>query len=450
MCDTFVASPTSTRHRAMLFAKNSDRQRNEAQALEVWPGADHPPDAELACTYIAVPQARRTHAVLVCRPYWMWGAEMGVNEHGVAIGNETVHSRSAPPEEPALIGMDLVRLALERGGSAAEALEVMILLLGRYGQGGDCGHMVPFYYNNSFMIADGNEAFVLETLGREWLIERVEGVRTISNCYSINERIEKTSQGLNTLIRQLGWSSTPPSNYPAVIADRQREDRGDAHLRRKRAAAALLSREGDITVADAVRVLRDHGPTPEADWSPRKVLPYGLCTHAGPDDRSAQTTNALVSDLRGGSAVHWVTGTAAPCVSLFKPLMVDVPLPFREPLPSGTADWGTLWWRHERLHRAAILGDFPKFLSEISGERNALEAQFYARMGKVIDAAPPERARAITQCWQEAEQAEARWLSKLDREPLAGDTQYKSAWLRMNRIASVSDSFLQTPCASDE
>src|SRR5262245_56130954 len=100
MCDTFVASPTSTRNRAMLFAKNSDRQRNEAQALEVWPSADHSRNAELACTYIAVPQARRTHAVLVCRPYWMWGAEMGVNEHGVVLGNETVHSRSAPPEEP--------------------------------------------------------------------------------------------------------------------------------------------------------------------------------------------------------------------------------------------------------------------------------------------------------------------------------------------------------------
>jgi secernin len=449
MCDTFIASPTTTRNRAMLFAKNSDRQRNEAQTLELWPSADHPPNAEVACTYITIPQVRRTHAVLLCRPFWMWGAEIAVNERGVAIGNETVHSRSAPPEEPALIGMDLVRLSLERAATAAEALDVITDLLERYGQGGDCGHMVPFYYNNSFMIADPTEAFVLETIGREWLVERAGGVRAISNCYSIQEKLEKTSPGLNTMLRQLGWSSSIPSNYAAVIADRQREDRGDAHSRQTRAAAALLSREGDITVGDAVSVLRDHGPSSEAEWSPRKVLPYGLCAHAGPDDRSAQTTNSLVSELRLQNAVHWVTGTAAPCISLFKPLMMDVPLPIQGRRPSGAADWDTLWWRHERLHRAALLGDFPKFLCEISGERDAVEAQLYARMAEVIDGGTPaERARAIAQCWQEAEQVEERWLAKLEHKLLEGNSRYTAAWLRMNRVAGVTDPFLLSSCES--
>lgn len=39
MCDTLVALASTTAAGATLFAKNSDRERNEAQGLEVHPGA---------------------------------------------------------------------------------------------------------------------------------------------------------------------------------------------------------------------------------------------------------------------------------------------------------------------------------------------------------------------------------------------------------------------------
>lgn len=54
-------------------------------------------------------QAERTHAVILSRPAWLWGAEMGANEHGVCIGNEGVWTKEPVGEEEALLGMDLVR-----------------------------------------------------------------------------------------------------------------------------------------------------------------------------------------------------------------------------------------------------------------------------------------------------------------------------------------------------
>ena len=65
----------------------------------------------LQCTYIEIDQVARTHAVILSKPAWMWGAEIGANEHNVAIGNEAVWTKLGGPgdKEEKLLGMDLLR-----------------------------------------------------------------------------------------------------------------------------------------------------------------------------------------------------------------------------------------------------------------------------------------------------------------------------------------------------
>ncbi|WP_129780128.1 C69 family dipeptidase [Peristeroidobacter soli] len=440
MCDTILAPPGSTAGEAMLYGKNSDRQRNEAQAIERLPSGSHEVNASLKCTYIAIPQVSRTNAVLLCRPFWMWGAEMGANEHGVVIGNQAVHARNPAQEAEALLGDDLVRLGLERASSAAEAVEVITRLLERFGQGGNNGHITRSYFNNAFMIADATDAFVLETLGREWLLERVSGVRAMSNRYSIQDRVERVSPGLPALLRDSGWSSDAQPRYADVIANPNREHIGHATARRQCSTSLLNLHDGGLTALGMMRILRDHG-TGEghvAGWQAECAIRRTVCMHAGPENSPGQTTGSMVSDVRSGRAIHWVTGSAAPCTSIFKPVLLDVPLPDSGPAPSDRFDAATLWWRHERLHRAALLGDFNQFLADIADERDALERDFDERIKSVMaGGSNADRAHVVAQCWQEAMAVEARWLTRIPAAATPIDAAYVEGWDKLNRVAGL-------------
>ena len=187
----------------MLLAKNSDRDANEAQVPEWHARRSHAPGARVRCTWIEIPQVADTNAVLISRPFWMWGAEMGANDHGVAIGNEAVFTKE-PYAESGLTGMDLVRLALERARTAAEAVG------GRHrpARAARSGRRMwarrrSFTYHNSFAIADPEEAWILETAGRHWASERVvSGVRSISNGLTIPGFAEPHGDHLKTTVSQ--------------------------------------------------------------------------------------------------------------------------------------------------------------------------------------------------------------------------------------------------------
>ena len=191
MCDTLCAPGPM----GMVFAKNSDRPLGEVQVASPFERRDSA-GGTMHTQYLTIGDTG-AHATLLSCPTWIWGAEHGVNEHGVAIGNErvsTVHDAAAAP--PALIGMDLVRLGLERARTADEAVDVMAALLQRCGQGGiaDAAHHEA--YDSSFLVADPSGAFVLETAGSDYAAASFPGGAAISNRIALGTGWTRASAGV--------------------------------------------------------------------------------------------------------------------------------------------------------------------------------------------------------------------------------------------------------------
>jgi hypothetical protein len=435
MCDTLVAGPSVTAAGTTLFGKNSDRQRNEAQLVEVHPPGRYGNDARVGCTYIEIPQAPATVGVLLSRPQWMWGAEMGANTAGVVIGNEGLHSRNPAPTHPALTGMDLVRLGLERGDSAEAALHVIIELLKAHGQGGNGGHRNPAYYNNGFLIADTQRAFVLETIESEWFYESVSGARAISNIYSVETPVVQ-SDGLDRLLKLSDLCTGAGNGVASRVTHPDREHIGQAGARRARTGALLDRLAGSIVPADVRAILRDHGG---GRHSAPSVGAITLCMHAGGASHEGQTTGSLVSDLAPDRVVHWLTGTAAPCISIFKPAFADVPLPAEGGRGGDHYDPRSLWWRHELFHRRALTTGLSDTLAAIAVERDAIEADFERRIATVRDADVAAREATVAACWRDAEALELRWLSRLPDVDVSLTAAKDAHWAEMSQAAQFPE-----------
>ncbi|XP_074117408.1 secernin-2 isoform X1 [Sminthopsis crassicaudata] len=300
-CDCFVSLPPASALPAVIFAKNSDRPRDEVQEVVLVPSRTHAPGSLLQCTYIEVDQVERTYSVILSRPAWLWGAEMGANEHGVCIGNEAVWTQEPVGQEEALLGMDLLRLGLERGSSSQEALKVITSLLEQYGQGGSCREdPIPFCYHNTFLLADRKEAWVLETAGKLWAAQRIqEGSRNISNQLSIGADITMEHPELRAHAQKQGWwDGQTPFDFAQVFSLVHQPVRMEAAKARFRAGQELLKQnQGGVTAVTMMGILRNKES--------------GICMDSGGFRTTASMVSVLPQDP-SQPCVHFLTATPDP------------------------------------------------------------------------------------------------------------------------------------------
>ncbi len=372
MCDTICVTPDRSKTSQMLFAKNSDRDPNEPHVVLFVPARQFGAGAQLRCTYLSIPQAERTNAVLLLKPDWIWGAEMGINEYGVAIGNEAVFTKIKQGGD-ALTGMDLLRLALERSDSAESALALITELLETYGQGGNCGYAKDFRYDNSFLIADPQTAYVLETAGKNYAAYKVRHRAAISNRLSIH-----TEHTLRRGIREGGdFARTFTEPFCSHVA------RG----KHRRAQSLCAVDRAGTDAADMMRALRTHAPSLNGlEFSRGSV--GSVCMHAG-GLIGDHTTGSFVAVLRANMPpTVWITGASTPCMAAFKPVFFGIST--APPVFDDETQGKTYWLRREHLHRAVLAGQVD--IAALRRQRDALEAAWLEEESRLFADSRPADA----------------------------------------------------------
>jgi dipeptidase len=389
-CDTLVATSSATADGSVIFAKNSDRHPSECQHLKLYPARDWDADAVVRCQYLSIPQVRHTHRVLGSQPFWMWGFEHGVNEHGVAIGNEAIWTK-ALRQNIGLLGMDLIRLGLERGATAREALEAMTALLEAHGQGGSPRHHDPqaVCYDSSFILADPREAWVLETSGHDWAARRVEGVYSISNIPSLGTEFDAASPALR---------ARAGLDFARDLGDYEGHPQTSGQGRCARSRALLQQRAGQIGIADMMTFLRDHGPATEFQ-NPAALGPT-ICMHPQP----GQTAASMVVHLQPERLTAWCS-LVTPCMSVFLPFYLDTDVPPVLGHGAATFTADSPWWRIKQLLDSAG-GDWAACFPRIRGRWDNWERALLCEAVECSNAGHEERNR-----WVNANVT--RFLSKL-------------------------------------
>jgi len=458
MCDTWVAMQDVTRDGRVIFAKNSDRPIFDCQPLLFQPRRRWPAGSRIQTGFVELPQVEETFAHLGSSLYWCWGYEEGINEWGLVIGNEAVYTKAFQEELDAyrqgkqsgfgLLGMDLIRVALERCRTAAQAVELIGGLVEEYGQFGSANPGMPHEtggYDNSFILADPDEAWILETAGRRWAARRIrQGSTSISNQLSIRANWDLGSSDLIDYARQKGWQpETVPGDrssfdFAQAYID-EKMPRQISHIRMMRSRQLLAERSGQITPQWMMRIARDHYEDtflqgPYFDAANPDFL--SLCMHVSPADftwgNTASSCVAVLPGRPGDLPVFWWT-PGPPCNGCYVPFF-----PYGSRLPEMVSNAGLLgkqvtpahqvgedqfspnsyWWLFRRLNDW-VKGDAVNSLPGCYQERNplvrarfdALEQAFAEQLPGVLQRAeaagehsPDERAQILDRFTEECVQ----------------------------------------------
>lgn len=373
-CDTMAVSADFSKYGQNILAKNSDRPTGEPQPLCFYQGHEYAEGEVVHTTYLDIPQVRKTYAVVGSRPYWIWGFEMGYNEMGLVIGNEAEGSRMEPETEDGLLGMDILRLALERAATAREGIEVITDLLKKYGQKARASMLTARYYENTFILTDKTECWVLETAGREWIARQIKTQQGISNCYSIGTEYDMASENIEKIARENRWIS-PGEEFDFAKAYSGHLAGQAAGAQRYRRLNKLLAQSEKHDFNSLAAILRDHydGELISPRFGETSGIFKTICMHAaafGDSETSASLLARYDEDL--GIIARYAP--AQVCLSAYIPVyMTDLPEMMQK--ADKKFDENSLWWQVKVLDLLVSI-DEEHFCEDVRRELADLEEIF--------------------------------------------------------------------------
>ncbi|XP_059621805.1 secernin-1 [Phlebotomus argentipes] len=263
--------------------------------------------------------------VILSGPAGAAAADSGANERGVALG--LCYAANEAPG--GLAGVELVRLGLERGATAAQAVEAIGALVEKHGQE---GKDAP---RSAFVACDAGEAWLLSVVGNLWAAERLtEGFHACPRGLNVRTRIDKSCADLRDKAQSLGvWDGSGDFSFAAAF--------------------------GCSAAAAAFPV---NAPAAEASFTLTHMFQVLRADELQQDAVVSSHVSALAAR---GAPCHWFTATPNARESVFKPFVFTraariSPLTV---LDAGRSDQ-TLLFKYHRGRNWAAVGNLLASLEE--------------------------------------------------------------------------------------
>jgi secernin len=292
----------------------------------------------------------------------------------------------------------------------------MIETYGQFGSGSPGKQHDKGSYDNAFIIADANEAWVLETAGRRWAARGVpHGCASISNEPSIRTQWQLGCPDLEAYARQRGWwVETLEFDFAQAYSD-EKTTRQASHMRAMRSRQLLEERRGRVNAEWMKRIARDHYEDtflkgPYFDAANPDFL--SLCMHVSPADftwgNTASSCVALLPRETSELPVLWWT-PGPPCNGCYVPFFPHSSrLPEivstagklgRQVMPANLAGEDTFssnsyWWLFRQLNDhvkgdalKSLPGCYPQRNPQVRARFDALELAFARQLPQVMEQA---------------------------------------------------------------
>lgn len=428
MCTTIIVGRNRSATGSFTLAHSEELGRNAAHRVEVVPRLDSREAPRIALHsggFLERPAvcARHLATKVFDKAHYPGEHTSGVNEHGVAVGNNMALMRGIPEERAydvvpgGVIWTEFMQVVLEGARTAEEGVALATRLCEERGLSCDSGTMLA--------IVDPRDAWWVE-LARDgqWAAQRVgpDEVALRANCYRIGTVPEgapdrfRCAPTLAAHARQRGWQDADSLDFARAYGDP--DNQGDAYnLDRHAALEARFAGMDEVGARDLMAALRDVYEGTERyrtrpDGSPFRT---GVRTIARMNTE-ASTVIELRPDLPPGLGHRLWCSLSTSLTGTYVPFHLG--LGSVEPhyaLATPGYDPRSAYWLFTELAKLADYG-YDRCIARIRETWSAFEAETFAALARVeaeAAALPADRALAAVAAFDRA-RAEAA-IAELQR-----------------------------------
>ena len=301
-CTTILVGRVLTRDRAIIHAHNEDMGANAVGRLWRRESVRAAAGAKLSVPYVdisAVPEtlaywtsgnADTTSGLEVSkvrRPYD--SVLVGLNQAGVAMASNWAHSREENRKEKGIRRYAIGQLLLERAAPARQGVQLLGDLIDVHGQA-DWGGLV-------YLLADPNEAWVVETTTRHWVARKIrdDEIWVTANRFRIGADYDLGSADLVSYATEKGWytQGAGPFRFDRAYGLPSKMNDDYDILREQRVLELLDPKRGHIVAADIMQVFRDRYEGTPHFTPPQTVETWREAVKADP--KLSRTLNANIT-----------------------------------------------------------------------------------------------------------------------------------------------------------